>query len=111
MVAKAKTARGRATLEKRVDAFRTLVFAGLRKAAQHGHSFKTYEGAVQLHWPPFVHARSGTGRYSLHLSCSVLGGETNHYAWRGRTWSEVFRKATNDVAFWISEINGGSHAP
>lgn len=98
----------RPTLEKRVDAFRELVYRGVKLADERGHSFKPYEGALALHWPPFVRMHSASGRYSLHLSTSVLGGPTNHYAWRGRTWGEVFRKATEDVEFWISEIGGKS---
>lgn len=98
---------GRPTLEKRVEAFRALVYRGVELAAARGHRFRPYEGALALHWPAFVHMRSGGRRYSLHLSCSVFGGPTNHYAWRGRTWGEVFRKATSDVEQWISQINRG----
>lgn len=95
---------GRMTLEKRVMEFRSLVFRGVQMAVEHGYDLRPYEGALSLHWPPFFHLRSTSSRYTLHLSCSVLGGEVNHYSWKGRTWGEAFRKATEDVEFWISQI-------
>lgn len=103
---KGKSRQSRQSLEQRVEAFRALVYRGVEKASRRGHDFMPYEGAMSLSWPPFVHMRSGRGRYSLHLSCSVFGGPSNHYAWRGRSWGEAFRKATADVEFWISQING-----
>jgi len=107
MASKRKRA-ARRTLEDDVEAFRALVWQGVRTAIESGRGVQPYEGALHLGWAPFLRMHSRRGRYSLHLSCSVFGGPTNHYAWRGRTWGEVFRKATADVEHWISEIGGKS---
>jgi hypothetical protein len=108
--ARPRAKRPRATLDQRVEAFRALVYEGIRKASKHGHAFKSYEGALSLQWPPFVREQLGQARYKLSLSCSVFGGDTNHYAWQGRSWAEVFRKASADVAVWTAEIGANQCA-
>lgn len=96
------------TLEQRVQAFRELVFAGIEKAKEQGKSLKPYDGAFSLQWPALVHTTSAKRYYSLRLSCSVLGGESSHFSWRGRSWRAVFEHATSDVAQWIEELDDQS---
>jgi hypothetical protein len=100
-IAKSKSA----TLEERVEAFRVLVRDAIRKADERGLELKPYEGTVSLQWPAHVYTDSKDRVYTLRLSCSVLGGPTSHYSWRGRSWRSVFAHAAEDVARWIEEMD------
>lgn len=109
-VAKAK----RTTLDERVAAFRELVREAIRKADEQGKVLKPYDGAVSLQWPSLVHTHARSPYYVLRLSCSVLGGESSHYSWRGRSWRTVFAHAAEDVAQWTEDMKregGGDGGP
>jgi hypothetical protein len=104
-VAKSK----QSTLEQRVEAFRALVREAIRKADERGQQIKPYDGTVSLQWPAMVHASTTRSRrYTLRLSCSVLGGYSSHYSWSGRSWRTVFAHAAEDVAHWTSEMEKSS---
>lgn len=102
MIAAAK----RTTLEERVEAFRELVREAISKAEKQGRTLKPYEGSVGLSWPSLVSTGKNSKRYTLRLSCSVLGGDTNHYSWHGRSWRSVFAAAAEDVALWTEQELG-----
>lgn len=90
-------------LEKRVASFRSLVFEGITKAIARDPRARDYEGAMALHYPSYFHTHQRCGSFRLSMSCSVLG-RTSHHSWKGKTWREVFAKATVDVREWIAEI-------
>lgn len=88
-----------------VQAFRELVYEGIRKADEAGKVVKPYDGQVSLTWPALVQTHSANRKYTLRLSCSVLGGESSHFVWRGRSWRAVFAYATADVEQWIADLD------
>ncbi len=94
----------RVALEKRVDEFRALIRKAIRKADECGAVIRSYDGAISLSWPATVATSKEGRRYVLRLSCSVFDGPTNHYAWRGRSWKDVFARATHDVSVWVEEM-------
>jgi len=91
-----------------VEAFRALVFAGIKGCLEHDPHCKAYEGAITVRYPSYF-ANQGRGilyapqdAYEVELACYVLGpnrGET----WSGATLDEALAKATADVAAWIAE--------
>jgi hypothetical protein len=89
-----------------VERFRSLVFSGIEKAIRNDPRAKSYEGALALHWPSYFATHQRRGTYKLSLSCSLFG-ETHHYSWKGKTWRDVFARATEDVTEWIAEIPEG----
>lgn len=102
-VAKAK----RSSLDERMEAFRSLVKEAIRKADDLGLELKPYDGAVGLSWPSMVSADRKARRYTLRLSCSVLGGHSSHFSWSGRSWRAVFTHAAEDVAYWTELMERG----
>ena len=102
-VAKSKNA----TLDERVEAFRSLVQEAIRKADELGLELKPYDGSVGLSWPSMVSTDKRKRRYTLRLSCSVLGGQSSHFSWSGRSWRTVFAHAAEDVAYWTELLEQG----
>lgn len=97
----------KSSLETRVEAFRELVREAISKAQEQGKTLKPYDGSVGLQWPALVATGKSAKRYTLRLSCSVLGGETSHYSWSGRSWRSVFAHAAEDVATWTEMMGEG----
>lgn len=92
-------------LEARVEAFRSLVYTAISKAAEAGKVVKPYDGQVSLTWPALVHTHTASRKYAVRLSCSVLGGESSHFVWRAHSWKAAFASATADVEQWIADLD------
>ncbi len=102
-------------MSDRVEAFRDLVFAGIRRALEIDEHCKAYEGTITVRYPSYF---AGKGRgilyapqdhYEVELACYVLGpnrGET----WRGETLVDALALATADVTRWIAEMEAEHEA-
>jgi hypothetical protein len=92
-----------------LEAFRALVFRGIKRALEIDSHCKAYEGAIMVMLPSYF-ANQGSGilyepvhAYELHLACYVLG-PSRSYKWKAATLSEAIRAATVDVERWIAEL-------
>lgn len=85
-----------------IQQFRDLVYKGVARALElYGHC-KSYEGAIDIHYPGYHH-KDGKGDYYVELHCYVLG-PSRHYTWWGDSVDDALSKATVDVQKWILEM-------
>lgn len=99
----------RCAVTEPVEAFRALVFAGIKRALEIDGHCKAYEGAITVRYPSYF-ANQGRGilyapqnEYEVELACYVLGPNRGE-KWRGKTLAEALEKATADVTRWIAEM-------
>ena len=88
-----------------IEAFRALVFRGVKEALEFDGHHKSYEGRVGIVYPSYFDATEPETEdkpFVVVLDCYVLGPH-RHYEWRGATLDWALRLATADVEEWIAE--------